>query len=124
MDLAYELQEDYDAAILVDAVPRGEAPGTLSVIEPDLADAAPSLDAHAMDPVRVLALARTLGSLPERVLIVGCEPAVRMSGEEDELVMELSPAVAAATVRAVELVESVVADLLEPTQDEGEENPS
>ena len=36
MDLAYALQDDYDAAVLVDAVPRGEAPGTLYVIEPDL----------------------------------------------------------------------------------------
>ena len=34
-----------------------------------------SLDAHAMDPVRVLGLARTLGTLPPRVLVVGCEPA-------------------------------------------------
>ncbi len=36
MDLAYELQEDYDAAVLVDAVPRGGEPGTLYVIEPEL----------------------------------------------------------------------------------------
>ena len=54
MDLAYELQEDYDAAILVDAVPRGQPPGTLFVIEPELDAAEPALDAHAMDPVRVL----------------------------------------------------------------------
>ena len=64
MDLAYELQEDYDAAVLVDAVPRGQAPGTLFVIEPDLEQAEPVLDAHAMDPVRVLGLARTLGYAP------------------------------------------------------------
>ena len=35
MDLAYALR-DYDVAIFVDAVPRGGAPGTLYVIEPDL----------------------------------------------------------------------------------------
>jgi hydrogenase maturation protease len=34
--LAYELLEGYEAAILVDAAPRGEAPGTVYVIEPDL----------------------------------------------------------------------------------------
>ncbi len=111
MDLAYELQEDYDAAILVDAVPRGGAPGTLYVIEPDPAQAEGMLDAHAMDPVRVLGLAKVLGSLPPRVLVVGCEPAVHMTQDDEELVMGLSPAVAAAVDEAVELVESVLGDL-------------
>ncbi len=112
MDLAYELQEDYDAAVLVDAVPRGQAPGTLFVIEPDLEQAEPVLDAHAMDPVRVLGLARTLGTLPPRVLVVGCEPATQATLEDDELVMGLSPPVQAAIEQAVELVESVLEELL------------
>jgi hydrogenase maturation protease len=112
MDLAYELQEDYDAAILVDAVPRGQAPGTLYVIEPDLQDAEPVLDAHSMDPVRVLGLARTLGTLPPRVLVVGCEPATAMTLDDEELVMGLGPEVTAAIGKAVELVESVLDDLL------------
>ena len=34
-DLAYALLDEYDTTILVDACPRGEAPGTLYVIEPD-----------------------------------------------------------------------------------------
>ena len=114
MDLAYELQEDYDAAILVDAVPRGGEPGTLYVIEPDPAQAEGMLDAHAMDPVRVLGLARVLGSVPPRVLVVGCEPAVLVAEDDDELDAELSPPVKAATREAVDLVESVLAELLEP----------
>jgi hydrogenase maturation protease len=36
MHLAYDLASGYDAAILIDASPRGEAPGTLYVIEPEL----------------------------------------------------------------------------------------
>ncbi len=124
MDLAYELQEDYDAAILVDAVPRGEAPGTLYVIEPDLEDAEPVLDAHAMDPVRVLGLARTLGSLPPRVLVVGCEPQTDMSLDDEELVMGLSPPVKAAMDKAVELVESVLEDLLAADQDQPQRSQS
>jgi hydrogenase maturation protease len=112
MDLAYELQEDYDAAILVDAVPRGQAPGTLYVIEPELLDGEPVPDAHAMDPVRVLGLARTLGTLPPRVLVVGCEPQSDVSLEDEELAMGLSPPVAAAMDEAVALVESVLEDLL------------
>ena len=35
LDLAYALMDGYDACILVDAVPRGGAPGTLYTIEPD-----------------------------------------------------------------------------------------
>jgi len=112
MDLAYELQEDYDAAILVDAVPRGQPAGTLYVIEPDLVDAESVLDAHSMDPVRVLGLARTLGSLPSRVLVLGCEPATANSIEDDDLVMGLSPPVSAAIEKAVEMVEALLEDLL------------
>ena len=60
MDLAYALA-DYDVVVFLDATPRGGAPGTLYVIEPDL-DALPAgFDAHGMHPVAVLALARTLG---------------------------------------------------------------
>ncbi len=33
--LAYELLDGYDVLVLVDAVPMGEPPGTLAVIEPD-----------------------------------------------------------------------------------------
>ena len=35
--LAYELLDGYDALVLVDAVPMGEPPGTVAVIEPELA---------------------------------------------------------------------------------------
>jgi hydrogenase maturation protease len=115
MDLMYALGEGYDAAIFVDAVPRGEAPGTLFVIEPELEDdgAGTALDAHGMDPVKVLSLARQLGEVPERVLVVGCEPKVRMSGDEEDVVGELSEPVRAAVPGAVELVESLVKEMTE-----------
>lgn len=112
MDLMYALGEGYDAAVFVDAVPRGEPPGTLFVIEPRLdgGGAAP-MDAHGMDPVKVLALASQIGDVPERILIVGCEPALRMTGEEEDLVGELSEPVKAAVPAAVEMVESLLEDL-------------
>jgi hydrogenase maturation protease len=111
MDLAYELQEDYDVVVLLDAVARGEPPGTLFVIEHDPdseADGTDALDPHGMDPLRVLALARVLGAVPPRVLVVGCEPAVIVPPEDERLVMELSPPVRAAARRAVELVETLI----------------
>ena len=47
--LAYELLEGYDALVLVDAVPLGEPPGTIAVLEPEQfeqGDDATALDAH------------------------------------------------------------------------------
>ncbi|CAL9326214.1 MULTISPECIES: hydrogenase maturation protease [Streptomyces] len=63
MDLAYELLDGYDTAVLVDAAVRGHAPGTLSLIEPEppggSAAAAPP-EAHGMDTAKVLAHRRLL----------------------------------------------------------------
>jgi hydrogenase maturation protease len=115
MDLVFALGEGYDVAVFVDAVPRGEPPGTLFVIEPQLdqLEGPVTLDAHGMDPVKVLQLASTLGPVPKRILVVGCEPQVAMTGDEPELVGELSEPVRAALDGAVELVESVVREVVE-----------
>jgi hydrogenase maturation protease len=123
LDLVYALGDGWDAAVFVDAVPRGEPPGTLFVIEPEIeaAQGGPvALDAHGMDPVKVLALAAELGSVPERMLVVGCQPSTVMTGEDEEIVGELSEPVRAALDEAVTLVESVVEELL-TTREEGEE---
>jgi hydrogenase maturation protease len=74
--LAYELIAGYDLAIIVDTVSRGAAPGTIYVIEPDLEGVSCVSDSHDMVLDNVFAMVRTLGgSMPRRVLIVGCEPA-------------------------------------------------
>ncbi|MGZ4961526.1 MAG: hydrogenase maturation protease [Limisphaerales bacterium] len=110
-DLAYELTDGFDTVILVDAMVRGEAPGTVAVIEPDLnrlnefQNIAP--DAHSLNPVSVLQLARSLGSLPDKLLLVACEPAVLESEE-----MELSEPVLASIPRAIEEIESILTNLL------------
>lgn len=97
--LAYELLEGYDLVVLVDATARGEAPGTISVLEPDaeLGDV-PPLDSHQMDPRAVLRMVAEMGGAIGRVLVVGCEPA-----DVDEGI-GLSPAVAAAVDDAVRVV--------------------
>jgi hydrogenase maturation protease len=110
LDLAYALLDDYDAAILVDTAQRGGPPGTLYVIEPepepDTAAAAPSIDAHSLDPAKVLRLARSLGSLPNRVFVVGCEPAT--FGSDLDPVMGLSAPVSAAVAQAIPLINSII----------------
>lgn len=120
MDLAYAMQDGYDTVIFLDATPRGERPGTLYVIEPDFEDMEMTVDAHGMDPVKVLALARTLGaeSLP-RTLIVGCEPQTRMSAEDEQILAELTEPVRASLEQAVALVEELLTDLTRPEEREG-----
>jgi hydrogenase maturation protease len=110
MDLAYALQDEYDVVIFVDAIPRGEKPGTVYLLEPEIEDDGEvALDTHGMDPVKVIKLSRALGARPTRTLVVGCEPQVVVSGEAyDEMLMELSEPVRAAVEEAVKLVESVV----------------
>jgi hydrogenase maturation protease len=146
MHLAYDLANGFDAAILIDAVPRGEAPGTIYVIEPDLGPAAadavpaastgttsadatstgttggdaagaeptgaepagalaasPLFDAHGMQPDVVFGMLDMLdGGRPDRILVVGCEPASVDYG------MELSEPVAASVDEAVRVVLELV----------------
>lgn len=79
-DLAYAIMDGYDIVILVDATPRGRSPGTISLIEPDLAsleaDGGEVVNAHSMNPVRVLQMVRSLGGETQQLYLVGCEPAV------------------------------------------------
>lgn len=109
--LAYELIDGYDTAILVDATSRGDEPGTLYLIEPDLEDnkqrrssGDPVMDAHDMTPESVLALVTVLGGRLGRVLVIGCEPA-----STDER-MGLSEPVARAVDEAVRVVRELVAE--------------
>jgi hydrogenase maturation protease len=113
MDLAYALQDDYEAVVFVDATPRGEKPGTVYLIEPEIEeDGEVSLDTHGMDPVKVIKLSRALGASPTRTLVVGCEPQIIVSGEDyDDMLMELSKPVRAAVEEAVKLVESLVEEI-------------
>ncbi|MFF4394416.1 hydrogenase maturation protease [Streptomyces sp. NPDC001480] len=117
MDLAYQLLDGYDAAVFVDAAPRGLAPGTLSLIEPDLPDAADTArhvpEAHGMDPVKVLALAAHLGegALP-RVVVLACEPEAVPSTDDPDVTVGLSTPVRDAVERAVPLLHTVVERLL------------
>jgi hydrogenase maturation protease len=117
MDLAYALLDGYDVAILLDAAPRGEPPGTLYVIEPELDDAGVAVDAHGMDPVNVLALARALGGTPPRTFVLGCEPEVHIGAGDGQIVAELTESVRAALDEAERLFASLLEDLR--TREEG-----
>ncbi len=112
IDLGFALLDDYDLTILVDVVARGGAPGTLYTIEiqpgdiPDICDEASLVNSHALDPVRVLALAKSMGAQFKKVLLVGCEPLVLDRDESGEI--GLSDVVRAAVDPAVQIIERLI----------------
>jgi hydrogenase maturation protease len=126
MHLAYDLADSYETAILIDATPRGDEPGTVTVldVEPqhrrDLAaaegpeGASRLFDAHGMQPDVVLGVLDMLGAGDKaRILVVGCEPATVDYG------MELSEPVAKAVDEAVRVVLDLVAEAGRGRQDAG-----
>jgi hydrogenase maturation protease len=113
-DLAYAVQDGYEAVILVDAYPHDQLPGTVSLIEPDLREVAEdeqaTVETHGMDPLKVLRLAATMHGSPQKIFLVGCEPA-SLGGEEGA--MGLTEPVEAAVDQAVVLIIDVVNELLQ-----------
>lgn len=111
-DLAYALLDPWEAVVIVDALSRGGAPGTLYTIEPDIGSlkgappAGSMINPHGMDPMRVLQLAFWMGTVSARVVVVGCEP--KDFGDELEGRMGLSDIVQSSIEGAVEMVECVV----------------
>jgi hydrogenase maturation protease len=119
LDLAYALQDGYEATILIDAFPNKQAPGTVYVVEPDLQNPSSELvqgnflEPHSMNPVNVLRMAAAMGGPPKRILLVGCEPAT-FGGEEGKV--GLSGPVASAIKEAAKIVTNLVEKILQETQ--------
>ena len=103
--LVYELLDGYDLFVLIDAAPRGEAPGTVSVLEVELPspEAQPVIDAHSLTPDAIFGLLSSLGGHSGRNLVVACEPAEVDAG------MGLSDPVREALPHAVRAVEEILA---------------
>src|SRR5262249_47337709 len=87
-DLACALMDGYEVTVLVDATPRGGAPGTLYVIEPDLSelDASNSqemmMDTHGMNLLNALGLVKSMRGQFDCILLIGCEVTMIVSCEE------------------------------------------
>ena len=99
MELVYGLMGGFDRLIVVDAVRRGHAPGTLYVFRPSDADLASApgepIDPHFAEPTRAMKMAKSLGYLPADVTVVGCEPG------PCDLDLTLSPPVSTAVEQAL-----------------------
>jgi hydrogenase maturation protease len=97
MALVHELQAGWDRLVIIDAVQRGGAPGTIYVLSPtfpDLEDMTAIgkrdllVDAHMAEPYSAMLLADALGVLPAEIHVVGIE-----APDTEELTLELSAAV-------------------------------
>ncbi len=122
IDLGFALLDEYGLTILVDAAARGGEPGTLYTIEiqpgdvPDICDGDAVVNSHSLDPVRVLALAKSMGAKFNRVLLIGCEPLVVDHDESGHI--GLSEVVQAAVDRAVKNVRQLVQEFTVMTEQE------
>lgn len=83
MHLVQELQSGWDALIVLDCVDLGRPPGQVMTIVPDVIDVnAVSLDErmdlladmHLATPERVFMLSKALGVLPDKLIMIGCQP--------------------------------------------------
>jgi hydrogenase maturation protease len=112
LDLAYEIMRGYDALVLLDASRQGGEPGTLYVLEPNMEELCKPIedgdviDPHGMDPQTMLRFVGAIGGFSGRVVVIGCEP-----GEVDDVGLGLTPAVAGAVERALELVAETLHEL-------------
>ena len=102
--LAQELLSPYDHLIVVDAMTRGGAPGSVYTLRVDEVAPATAVDMHAAIPSRALAIAKALGGLPAEVHLVGCEP-----DGVDELGAALSPPVRQAIAPALTRIRALMA---------------
>jgi hydrogenase maturation protease len=119
--LVYELLDGYDLFVLIDAAPRGEAPGTVTVLEVVLPSPEelpqPVIDAHSLTPDAIFGLLASLGGHPGRNIVVACEPADVSAG------MGLTEAVQAALPHAVRALEDILAEVADPAaSDENQVN--
>jgi hydrogenase maturation protease len=113
--LVQELLAPVDALVAVDAVDLGRPPGTVMVIDPEVADVRELgtqarrdalADMHYATPERAFLLARGLGVLPATTVLVGCQLSERGSVGHG-----LSPAVEAGVAPAADEVRRVVTDI-------------
>jgi len=115
LDLLLELKEsNYRGIIIVDAVDKGGEPGTLYLVEPEIENLTGSvkdlgISLHEVDLSKTFALAKRLGLLPKRVLIVGCQP------KDTTLGIGMSGEVKRAVSRAVKIIREKIKEWEEST---------
>ncbi len=110
--LVQELMSGYELLVIIDAMERSSAPGTVHVLEaevpaledwPELQRQDFLADMHYTTPSKAMILAKALNVLPARVYIVGCQPV-----EVDDLGIGLSAVVEQAIAETIRQIERLV----------------
>lgn len=68
--LVHKLMDGFDDCILIDAAVRRDAPGTLYTLTPIVSEETREFGTHDLEPSKILALARAVGALPARVVLI------------------------------------------------------
>lgn len=114
--LVYELMAGFDGLIVIDAVDHGRPPGTVLVITPEVLDVKLLpieqrhdllADMHLATPELAMMVAKAVGVLPDRTVLIGCQPV-----EIETLGIGLTDEMTRAVDVAVTEVERCLADLL------------
>jgi hydrogenase maturation protease len=120
--LVQELQSGYDALVVIDAVDRGRPPGHVMLILLDVPHADEMewgerydflADIHLATPTRALIMSKSLGVLPDKLLMIGCQPV-----DAETPGIPMSPEVTAAIDVAVKEVIRHIDELLAEAQKE------
>lgn len=116
VSMAQDLLDEYDAFVLIDAMERGEDPGTVYVERAEVPDLDQystreiskfAADMHQTDPTKVMVLGEALGVLPDPTVLVGCEVK-----ETDDLEDSMSEPVREAVPKTIEHIETIIEELL------------
>lgn len=116
--LIHELMAGYDALIVIDAVDHGRPPGTVLVITPQIVDVHElpleqrhdlMADMHLATPELALMVAKAVGVLPERTIMIGCQPV-----EIETLGIGLTEVVQTAVQTALTEIDRCVSELQDP----------
>ena len=119
--LVQELQEGYDALVVIDAVDRGRPPGHVMLILLDVPHVDDMewgerydflADVHLATPERALIMSKALGVLPDDTLMVGCQPV-----DAETPGIPMSPEVTAAVEVAVKEVVRHLGELMAPADE-------
>lgn len=116
IQLVQDLQDGYDAVIVIDTVDRERSPGTVMVIDYEVIDVHHLehnekydllADMHLATPDRSLMVARALGVLPPIVKMVAVQPV-----DVDTMGIGMSEIVTGAVDTAIEEIDRCIASLL------------
>jgi hydrogenase maturation protease len=102
MHLVFEILSGPELLLVADCTPRGGAPGTLYLIEPDATACADEANGDGNDLSALFALLESLKIPLPRTVIIACEPFALTQP------LELSPPVAEAVQRAVDLIRQLL----------------